>query len=362
MRPDEPAVEEAERLLRICAACMYCDGVCAVFPAIDGRHDFSLSDIQHLANLCHNCRGCYYVCQYAPPHPFAVNLPRTLAELRLASYAEHARPRAIGSFFAAPLRVGAVVACVAALTVAVALFAIPPEQLFAPPEARRFSQVPAWGAVTAVASAAFVWALVGLLLAGLAFWRTIRPRAPLATLMRSAPPALSDAVTLRNLGGGGPGCHTRDERYSRLRRRFHHVLVAGFVVSVGSHTLPMFGIDWEALRFAGIAGWTTMLAGIAGLLHFERRADREPEFSGEHRLNLVFLSLLSAVAVSSLAELVLRDTAAGGLAAVLRTGIVTGYFLMLPAGKMVHWVHRSLSLLRAAVDRRRPSAGAPTPE
>ena len=30
-------ISEAERVLRICSACMYCDGLCPVFPAIDGK-------------------------------------------------------------------------------------------------------------------------------------------------------------------------------------------------------------------------------------------------------------------------------------------------------------------------------------
>ena len=34
------STDEAERVLRICTACMYCDGLCAVFPAIAGKHDF----------------------------------------------------------------------------------------------------------------------------------------------------------------------------------------------------------------------------------------------------------------------------------------------------------------------------------
>ena len=27
------------------------------------QKEFSDGDITHLANLCHNCRGCYYACQ-----------------------------------------------------------------------------------------------------------------------------------------------------------------------------------------------------------------------------------------------------------------------------------------------------------
>jgi citrate/tricarballylate utilization protein len=47
---------------------------------------FADGDITHLANLCHNCRGCYYACQYTEPHEFALNLPAALAEVRVESW------------------------------------------------------------------------------------------------------------------------------------------------------------------------------------------------------------------------------------------------------------------------------------
>ncbi len=70
---------EGDRILTICNACRYCEGYCAVFPALERRLDFAAADLDYLANLCHNCAECYYACQYAPPHEFAVNVPKTLA-------------------------------------------------------------------------------------------------------------------------------------------------------------------------------------------------------------------------------------------------------------------------------------------
>ena len=70
---------EARRQLEICNACRYCEGYCSVFPGVHRRRAFSDPDIKHLANLCHNCRGCFYACQYTAPHEFALNLPAILA-------------------------------------------------------------------------------------------------------------------------------------------------------------------------------------------------------------------------------------------------------------------------------------------
>ena len=80
------ALREADRLMTICNACRYCEALCAVFPAMELRRDFSAGDLNYLANLCHGCGACYYDCQYAPPHEFAVNVPVALAELRAETY------------------------------------------------------------------------------------------------------------------------------------------------------------------------------------------------------------------------------------------------------------------------------------
>lgn len=80
--PATKALVEAERLMTICNSCRYCEGLCAVFPAMEMRRAFSDGDLRYLANLCHECGACYYDCQFSPPHEFDVNVPRTLAQVR----------------------------------------------------------------------------------------------------------------------------------------------------------------------------------------------------------------------------------------------------------------------------------------
>src|SRR3984957_19759705 len=88
MRATE-AVGEARRVMEICNACRYCEGFCAVFPAMEQRRDFLTADLDYLANLCHNCKGCYHACQYGPPHEFGIDVPSALAELRTETYGEY---------------------------------------------------------------------------------------------------------------------------------------------------------------------------------------------------------------------------------------------------------------------------------
>ena len=44
-RPNSPPIQEGERLLRLCNACRYCEGFCAVFPAMERRSVFSAADL-----------------------------------------------------------------------------------------------------------------------------------------------------------------------------------------------------------------------------------------------------------------------------------------------------------------------------
>ena len=91
------AADEAEvaRQLQICNACRYCEGFCAVFPAMTRRLEFGKADIHYLANLCHNCGACLHACQYAPPHEFAVSVPRAMARVRGKTYVDYAWPRGL---------------------------------------------------------------------------------------------------------------------------------------------------------------------------------------------------------------------------------------------------------------------------
>ena len=70
-----------------------------MFPAMEERVLFAKADLTYLANLCHNCGECLYACQFAPPHEFGINVPQTLARIRVRSYENHSWPPALGAAF-----------------------------------------------------------------------------------------------------------------------------------------------------------------------------------------------------------------------------------------------------------------------
>src|SRR5213083_2128992 len=123
--PDARSIvmRKAEHEMVVCNACRYCEAYCPVFQAMEQRVTFTPGDLTYLANLCHNCGECLYACQFAPPHEFGINVPRTLAEIRTASYEDYCWPRFLSRAFeqrraltTVSLAVGFVVVLVAAGT------------------------------------------------------------------------------------------------------------------------------------------------------------------------------------------------------------------------------------------------------
>ena len=168
-------LEEADRLMTVCNSCRYCEGLCAVFPAMEMRRAFSDGDLNYLANLCHSCGACYTDCQFSPPHEFNVNVPKTLAVARAESYAAYAWPRAFAGAFA---RNGLVISLIAALSVAAFIFGFAAfndrQVLFGVhtgPGA--FYKLMPHNAMAALFGAAFLYAIVALVMGVRAFWRDI---------------------------------------------------------------------------------------------------------------------------------------------------------------------------------------------
>jgi citrate/tricarballylate utilization protein len=364
----DSVASEAERILRICSACMYCDGLCPVFPPLSGKHVCTPADLGYLANLCHNCRGCWYACQYAPPHPFAVNVPAALAGLRRQSYADCVWPNWLGRAFLRPALGAAlmVLAALAAMLALVAATGAPFALGNLHPGPGSFCAIVPWALMAGLAGGSALWALVCVSVSTYRFWRVIAPDVPFRVVWLGLGPALRDVITLRRLDGGGPGCNDSGPRFSRRRRVFHHVMAAGIVLDFSATVAAFFDRDvfglippYPLVSFpvcAGVAGGLAIVIGAAGLLDLEARADRAPADRGEAALNVVFLIALGFVALSGLALVALRETPALGPLLVVHIGAVFGLFMGLPAAKSLHAPYRAAALLRSAAEQGRSRA------
>jgi citrate/tricarballylate utilization protein len=370
-------VQEARRVMEICNACRYCEGFCAVFPAMEMQRAFSGGDLSYLANLCHNCRGCYYACQYAPPHPFGVNVPQTFALLRDESYQDHAWPRPLARAFA---RNGMMVALVTAA--ALSLVVLLTSWLVAPGTLARawigrdaFYRVIPWAIMTGVAAATLLFSVLALMMGGISFWRSSGSAKPVR--IRDVLRGLHDALTLKNLGGGitinaegdsrfrllrlkrsRSGCNDRDESFSMTRRYLHHAMAYGFLACFAATCIAAF--DAYILRspapyplfslpvIFGTLGGIGLLAGTSGLIWLKVTGDPNPAAKRLLGADFALLALLWLAAITGIILLAFRGTAAMGPLLAVHLGVILALFVLLPYSKFVHALYRTLALVRSA--------------
>src|SRR5205823_12853017 len=193
-------IAEAQRVLAICNACRYCEGYCAVFPALKRRLSFAERDVHYLANLCHNFGACFYACQSAPPHEFHLNLPRVLAKVRNRTYRQYAWPAFLAAAFE---RNGATLAAAMALSIVVLLaftawFGSSARFVAAFSDAQgSFYALLPHGVMSAVFGAVFAIVVLALGISLARFRASMREAADGASLIQAA----RDAATLKYLNG-----------------------------------------------------------------------------------------------------------------------------------------------------------------
>jgi citrate/tricarballylate utilization protein len=355
---------EAARMIGICNSCRYCEGYCAVFQAMERRVAFQPATMDYLGNLCHQCGACLYACQYAPPHEFAINIPRALAEVRVASYEAHAWPRALGRLYR---HQGAVFAWALsgslAFFIALAMALAGPRGLWGSPErAADFYAVFPHGLMVAIFGASFAFSLLAMAIGAARFRRTLGAGGYAHLRAGHA------AAKLENLHGGGEGCYVKsgiEHAPTSARRLFHHFTFYGFMLCFASTCLATFQhyvMNLPApyptsslVVILGTVGGMGLIAGPAGLLWLRGARDPSLDDPTQSPLDRAFLWLLLLTSFTGLVLLAVRATPAMPLTLAIHLGCVLALFLSLPYGKFVHGLYRYLALARHERERREPN-------
>jgi citrate/tricarballylate utilization protein len=355
-------VTEAERQMRVCNACRYCEYYCAAFPAMEQRSIFAKGDVFYIASLCHDCRSCYQACMYVAPHPFDLDIPTVLTKARLETYDHYARPRwivqALQGGPAALLAAAAAMTALVCVLMAAAgnigsvfhahvgpgafyhllphlAMAIPPLLIVA-------------GAVTVAVSSL------------VAFWRDTGGRTLSLLDPKLWATVLVEVAVMRWMRGGGDDCYyPHDDTPSPLRRWLHQFVMWGFLLAFASTiaafieeawlgVLPPYG--WLSLPVQlGFWGGVGLLAGATGLIALKKRATRT--LADARRMDYMFLVMLDLVAASGIALLLLRGTGLMGSLLVIHLAAVFTLFLTAPYGKFMHAVYRLGALLKSVQER-----------
>ena len=361
--------KEVARQLQICNGCRYCEGFCAVFPAMTRRLEFGKADIHYLANLCHNCGACLHACQYAPPHEFAINVPKAMATVRGQTYADYAWPPALGTLYQ---RNGLTLslALAASLTLFMLLALQSNGTLWGPlvqNGQQGFYAIFPHNLMVSLFAPVFLWAVFALGMGVRKFWKDVTPAtsgAPLST--PAAAEATHDALKLTYLGGGhGDGCNNEDDAFTLARKRFHHLTFYGFMLCFAATsvaTLYHYALGWPAPydftslpKILGTVGGIALTLGTLGLWRLNLARDPQHGDVNQRPMDRGFIALLFLISVTGLALMLSRNTVAMPSLLALHLGLVMALFFTLPYGKFAHGIFRMASLLRFSVEKRQPS-------
>ena len=368
--PTETAAEgEVARQLQICNACRYCEGFCAVFPAMTRRLEFGKADVHYLANLCHNCGACLHACQYAPPHEFAINVPKAMAEVRGQTYVDYAWPPAFGKLYqknGLTLSLALVAGLFIFLALAVAMQG-GLGQLWNQNLGDNFYNLFPHNLLVSIFAPVFLFVVFALFMGVRRFWKAVKPATSGVDVSGpAAAEATHDVLRLKYLDGGhGDGCHNENDEYTLKRRRFHHFTFYGFMLCFAATalgTIYHYVFGWAAPyelpslpKVLGALGGLSLMLGTAGLWHLNRTRHPLHGDVKQKPMDLGFIALLFVVAASGLALWLGRATPALALLLCLHLGAVIALFATLPYGKFAHGVFRTASLLRHNTEKREPS-------
>ena len=352
---------EVARQMQICNACRYCEGFCAVFPAMTRRLDFAKGDIHYLANLCHNCGACLHACQYAPPHEFAVNVPKAMAQVRVQTYAHYAWPRAFAGLYQ---RNALTLSCAlaAGLALFLALAVALNGSLLQPAADGNFYRVFPHRLMVWMFAPIFLFAITALAIGVRNFWRDVSPGAITPIALNEA---TMSALKLKYLDGGhGDGCNNEDDAFTLSRRRFHHLTFYGFLLCFAATSVAtvyhyVFNqpapYSYTSLpKILGVVGGVGLVIGPVGLFWLNLRRDPEHGDAALAPMDRGFIALLFLVSISGLALMLARGTTLMPLLLAIHLGSVMAFFATMPYSKFAHGIYRCAALLKYAIERRQP--------
>jgi len=340
--------DEAQRQLGICNSCRYCEGYCGAFQALTRYRSFDKATVSHMANLCHNCRGCYYACQYTEPHEFALNIPALFANVRAQSWEQHVRPQSVTRLMQQK---------VWPYIVLVVLFVFVLSAGIGAPwwsDSAFYTSI-SHNTMVLLFLPLFVLPLVAVAFGVRSYWKSVGGQ---SLRLKDLTSAFKSAATLKQLNGGqGQGCNYESgERFSSYRRWAHQATMYGFLLcflSTSTATLYHYLLNYPAPypffslpKLAGVVGGILLSVGCAALLYLKQRADDAQGSVKRQSAEVAFVSLLLAVGVTGLLLYWTKGTGFAAGLLIIHLAVVAAFFVSIPYSKMTHGFFRMAALCR----------------
>lgn len=337
-------VEEASRQLTICNACRYCEGYCAVWDAIEFKSVLTDVYIIHLANLCHDCRDCYYACPYnEPEHEFKLNIPKILGEVRTDSYIASVKPKDLKFALKEPSLV-----TLASTAIAVFLAVIYAWLAFG---LSKFPSLPITTIIPdtlfkAVTVLVYVYTIAVWSWEGLYYWSKINEKRHINVI--GLIKGIFDAIFHVNFKGGGSGCKVPKQN-SRYFRLFAHSLVLfGFVIALIAISFypDIYGIFGTIY----LVGSLSLSLGTAALIYIHIEEKKDLRSQTQSKMDYPFTILLFLAGITGVIVPISMGTELFNWNFLIHDTLILVVFLIAPFSKFIHPVFRLVSLMKYRSD------------
>lgn len=342
--------DEAVRQLTVCNSCRYCEGYCNAFQALTRYRSFDKPTVSHLANLCHNCRGCYYACQYTEPHEFAINIPALLADIRAKNWEQHVKPSSISKIM--QISIWPYFALTAMFTVLLTLVSQTGWS-----SSQAFYTSISHTTLVSIFLPLFILPWVSLSLGVRSYWKSVGGSKLALSDLKTA---FGSAASMKNLSGGqGQGCNYEStERYTHNRRWAHHATMYGFLLCFASTSVAtvlhyVFNMPapysfFSLPKLLGISGGLLLSYGTFMLALLKWKSDAALGSVSRTGGEYAFIGLLFLVSTTGLILYWSSGTSFATGWLIVHLALVATFFISIPYSKMVHGMFRLAALSREA--------------
>lgn len=359
MKPDEIKLyETAKQSCVICNSCRYCEGFCAVFPAMEKKRTFEIKDIDYLANLCHQCGECFYACQYAPPHEFNVNIPSQLGDIRVLSYKKFAYPAFLAKLFD---KNGFFVSIAFILSIfAFFIFGSFLNHGNLNQQSGNFYLIMPYNWMVGIFSIVGILVFICLCMGFLRFMNSIKEDEKIS--FNGVLQGIYDGMSLKYLGGhNNEGCTYPDENRSNMRKIFHHFTFYGFLFCFIATCLGAFYDHFLNLvapypffslpKIFGTLGGVFLCIGTLGLFILKIKSDEKLHSLKSMGIDYAFIFNLFITSLSGLILMIFRETYGLGYLVLFHLSTILVLFIMMPYGKFIHSFYRIGALVKYSLGK-----------
>jgi citrate/tricarballylate utilization protein len=342
---DEDIHGEAIRQFNICNACRYCEGYCAVWDDIENKNFFDNSDIDHFANLCHDCRECYNVCPFTEPHEFNLNIPMVLSKVRHETYINNIKPEFMEKPAKHQYYLWSFVIALSILSVFTLGYMNMNGYMLNRYGLSDITHIFPVLQFKIFSTILYIYVIILWALEGNNYWKSINSgKNKKKVRIHNILLALSDSFGHKYFKGGGAGCNYPEDNSGKFRLIFHPMIFFGFIIDLIA--IAFYGNLNIYIIIIYMVGSLLISIGSIALLFAKFYSNKKLASKQLLTMDYPFTIIMLLTGITGLIFPVFSGYSIFSITFMIHIALISAIFLMAPFGKFIHPVFRFLSLIK----------------